>query len=425
MSMYKITGNSYCFFKYVLCTLVVIFLVRVLLLNNGWLRLLQISLLVLFVDLFPLDVSLAASKTTIANKSECRFSGSSYTELPRNAGCFEWNGAIESGVAFNDPTDVIDGLPTTQYTGRAEVDVKWFKRTQIGTLSSFIRLQAQYDPGVSEDLILGAVEQDFAVGLDAFQLKLDNDRGQFTLGKIENAGSVFIADGFTRRGAESLDARSALGFSYQTRIGGIDVVGSISNGSSTATSSNANLPNFGLGVRKKFGAFSASLGLAAVSVDGLISRAPLPVAVRNRSQFLVQDNAELGYGFAAQLAYVHPLLAAHAGVTYARRSSNDVIFAFSDGLDAFSVFGGFTYRLPHNLRLNADFSYVTATQSGFRNQNGIDSAVNVVWSGLKDIEILAEIGFDSIDSFGAGNEFFFENDNDGEIGGYLSIRREF
>ena len=75
--------------------------------------------------------------------------------------------------------------------------------------------------------------------------------------------------------------------------------------------------------------------------------------------------------------------------------------------------------------MNADFSYVTATQSGFRNQNGIDSAVNVVWSGLKDIEILAEIGFDSIDSFGAGNEFFFENDNDGEIGGYLSIRREF
>ena len=403
----------------------VIYLVRVLLLDNGWLRFIQISLLVLFVDYFPLGVSPAASKPTIADKSECRFPGSSYTAFPRNAGCFDWSLAIESGVAFNDPTDVIDGLPTTQYTGRTEIDIKWFKRTQIGTLSSFIRLQSQYDPGVSEDLILGDVEQDFAVGLDAFQLKLDNDRGQFTLGKIENAGSVFIADGFTRRGAESLDARSALGFSYQTRIGGIDVVGSISDGSSTATSSNASLPNFGLGVRKKFGAFSASLGLAAVSVDGLISRAPLPVAVRNRSQFLFQDKAELGYGFAVQLAYVHPLIAAHAGVTYALGSSDDVVFAFSDGLDAVSIFGGFTYRLHHNLRLNADFSYVTATQSGFRNQNGIDSAVNVVWSAWKGIEILAEIGFDSVDNFGAGNEFFFENNNDGEVGGYLSIRREF
>lgn len=394
-------------------------------LNGGFSRFLQISFFVLFVGYIPFGVSPATSKTTIANNSECEFPGSGYTALSFNAGCLEWSRSIESGVAFNDPTDVIDGLPATQYTGRSEVDIKWFKRTQIGTLSSFIRLQAQYDPGVSEDLILGAIEQDFAVGLDAFQLKLNNDRGQFTLGKIENAGSVFIGDGYTRRGAESLDARSALGFSYQTRIGGIDVVGSISDGSSTATSSNANLPNFGLGVRKKFGAFSASLGLAAVSVDGLISRAPLPVAVRNRSQFLFQDNAELGYGFAAQLGYVHPLLAAHVGVTYARRSSNDVVFAFSDGLDAFSVFGGFSYRLHHNLRLNSDFSYVTATQSGFRNQNGIDSAVNVVWSAWKDFEILAEIGFDSVDNFGAGNQFFFENVNNGEVGGYLSIRREF
>ena len=378
-----------------------------------------------FCKIFSIRRFACYLKNNNSHKSECEFPGSSFTELPRNAGCFEWSRTIESGVAFNDPTDVIDGLPTTQYTGRTEVDIKWFKRTQIGTLSSFIRLQAQYDPGVSEDLILGAVEQDFAVGLDAFQLKLDNDRGRFTLGKIENAGSVFIADGFTRRGAESLDARSALGFSYQTRLGGIDIVGSISDGSSTATSSNAKLPNFGLGVRNKFGAFSTSLGFAAVSVDGVLSRAPLPVAVRNRSQFLFRDNAELGYGFAAQLAYVHPLLTAHAGVTYARRSSNDIVFAFSDGFDAFSIFGGFSYSIYYNLRLNADFSYVTATQSGFRNQNGIDSAVNVVWSGLKDIEILAEIGFDSVDNFGAGNGFFFENNNDGEVGGYLSIRREF
>ena len=49
----------------------------------------------------------------------------------------------------------------------------------------------------------------------------------------------------------------------------------------------------------------------------------------------------------------------------------------------------------------------------------------MVWSGLKDTEVLAEIGFDSVDSFGAGNGFFFANDNDGEIGGYLSLRREF
>ena len=382
------------------------------------------------MEFIPLEKAAAASKTAITTSSQspnsqCKFPGSSYKALPLNAGCFEWNRTVESGVAFNDPTDVIDGLAATQYTGRTDVDIKWFKRTQIGTLSSFIRLQAQYDPGVSEDLVLGAVEQDFAVGLDSFQLKLDNDRGRFTLGKIENAGSVFIADGFTRRGAESLDARSALGFSYQTRIGGIDVVGSISDGSNTVSGSRTNLPNFGLGVRKKFGAFSASLGLAAVSVDGLISNAPLPVAVRNRNQFLFQDEAELGYGFAAQLAYVHPLLAAHAGVTYARRSANDIVFAFSDGLDAFSVFGGLSYRLHHNLRLNADVSYVTATQSGFRNQNGIDSAVNVVWSALKDTEILAEIGFDSVDNFGAGNGFFFESDNNGEIGGYLSIRREF
>ena len=75
--------------------------------------------------------------------------------------------------------------------------------------------------------------------------------------------------------------------------------------------------------------------------------------------------------------------------------------------------------------MNADFSYVTATQSGFRNQNGIDSAVNVVWSAWKGIEILAEIGFDSIDNFGAGNEFFFEDNNNGEVGGYLSLRRKF
>ena len=127
-------------------------------------------------------------------------------------------------------------------------------------LHSFIRLQAQYDPGVSEDLILGAVERDFAVGLDAFQLKLDNSRGQFKLGKIENAGSVFIADGFTRRGAESLDARSALGVSYQTRIGGIDAVGSISDGNNTVSGSRANLPNFGLGVRKKFAHSAHHLG---------------------------------------------------------------------------------------------------------------------------------------------------------------------
>ncbi|MEP3630921.1 MAG: hypothetical protein ABJN04_13055 [Hyphomicrobiales bacterium] len=367
----------------------------------------------------------ATSNTAITRKSECDFSGSRYKAVPFNAGCLEWSFAIESGVAFNDPTDVIDGLPSVQYTGRSDIDIKWFKRTQIGTLSSFIRLQSQYDPGVSEDLILGAVERDFAVGLDAFQLKLDNSRGQFKLGKIENAGSVFIADGFTRRGAESLDARSALGLSYQTRIGGIDIVGSISDGSNTVSGSRADLPNFGLGVRKKFGAFSASFGLAAVSVDDFISSAPLPVAVRNGSQFTFKDNAELGYGFAAQLAYVHPLLAAHLGVTYALRSSNDIVFAFSDGLDAFSVFGGVTYSLHHNLRLNADFSYVTATQSGFRNENGIDGAVNIVWSAWKDTEILAEIGYDSVDNFGAGNEFFFANDNNGEVGGYLSIRRKF
>lgn len=112
-------------------------------------------------------------------------------------------------------------------------------------------------------------------------------------------------------------------------------------------------------------------------------------------------------------------------MTYARRSSNDVVFAFSDGLDAFSVFGGFTYKLHHNLRLNVDPSYVTATQSGFRNQNGIDSAVNIVWSGWKGTELLAEVGFDSVDNFGAGNAFFFENDNKGEVGGYLSVRRQF
>lgn len=358
-------------------------------------------------------------------QEKCKSLGSNYKPAPFNVGCFEWSRYVETGVAYNDPTDVIDGLPRFQSTSRSEVDIKWLKRTEIGTLSSFIRLQAQFDPGVSEDLILGAVEQDYAVGLDAFQIKLDNERGRFTLGKIENAGAVFIADGFTRRGAESLDARSALGLSYQTRLGGIDVVGSISDGSSTATSSNAKLPNFGLGVRKKFGALSASLGFAAVSVDGVVSRAPLPVAVRNRSQFLFKNSAELGYGFAAQLAYVHPLLAAHAGVTYARRSSNDVVFAFSDGLDAFSVFGGITYRLHHNLRLNADFSYVTATQSGFRNQNGIDSAINIVWTARENTELLAEIGYDSVDNFGAGNNFFFENDNDGEVGGFFSIRRKF
>ena len=405
------------------------------LVNSGIFRLIKIALLFIFAEYVPLGVAEAASQNAITNHSQpnlpqsnntqCKFPGSGYEALPLNAGCFEWNLAVESGVAFNDPTDVVDELSTSQYTGRADVDIKWFKRTQIGTLSSFVRLQAQYDPGVSEDLILGAVEQDFAVGLDAFQLKLDHDRGQLTLGKIENAGSVFIADGFTRRGAESLDARSALGVSYQTRIKGIDVIGSLSDGSKTVSGSRADLPNFGFGVRKKFGAFSASLGLAAVSVDGLISSAPLPVAVRNNSQFLFQSDAELGYGFAAQLAYVHPLLAAHAGVTYARRSSNDIVFAFSDGLDAFSFFGGFSYRLHHNLRLNADLSYVTATQSGFRNQNGLDSVVNVVWSGFEDTEILAEVGFDSVDSFGAGNGFFFENDNDGEIGGYLSIRRVF
>ncbi|MEP1442461.1 MAG: hypothetical protein ABJK39_05570 [Hyphomicrobiales bacterium] len=358
-------------------------------------------------------------------KATCKDYGSSFRPLPRHFGCFDWNRLVDTGAAFNDPTDVIDGLSAIQFTGRSEIDIKWFKRTKIGTLSSFIRLQSQFDPGVSEDLILGVVEQDFAVGLDAFQLQLDNSRGQFTIGKIENAGSVFIADGFTRRGAESLDARSALGFSYQSRIGGIDVVGSISDGSQTVSGSRANLPNFGLGVRKKFGALSASLGFAAVSVDGLIASAPLPVAVRNGSQFRFEDDAELGFGFAAQLAYVHPLLAVHAGLTYARRSSNDVVFAFSDGLDAFSVFGGFSYKLYHNLRLNADFSYVTATQAGFRNQNGIDSALNIVWSGWKGTELLAEVGFDSVDNFGAGNDFFFEDDNEGEVGGYLSIRRQF
>lgn len=202
----------------------------------------------------------AVSKTAITRKSECDFSGSRFKAVPFNAGCFEWNRTIESGVAINDPTDVVDGLSSIQYTGRSDIDLKWFKRTQIGTLSSFIRLQAQYDPGVSEDLILGAVERDFAVGLDAFQLKLDNSRGQFKLGKIENAGSVFIADGFTRRGAESLDARSALGVSYQTRIGGIDAVGSISDGNNTVSGSRANLPNLGLGVRKKFAHSAHHLG---------------------------------------------------------------------------------------------------------------------------------------------------------------------
>ena len=242
--------------------------------NSGLSRLFKINFLFLFVIFFPLwnfsatsqeainstTKIAAASKTTAASHSQCKFPGSGYRAIPLNAGCFEWSRTIESGVAFNDPTDVVDGLPSIQYTGRSDIDLKWFKRTQIGTLSSFIRLQAQYDPGVSEDLILGAVERDFAVGLDAFQLKLDNSRGQFKLGKIENAGSVFIADGFTRRGAESLDARSALGVSYQTRIGGIDAVGSISDGNNTVSGSRANLPNFGLGVRKKFAHSAHHLG---------------------------------------------------------------------------------------------------------------------------------------------------------------------
>lgn len=410
-----------------------------LLVNSIFCRFFKILFIFIAVEFFPLliypassqepphsaAVPNAASHNVNAKNAKCRSLGGDYKPVPLNAGCFDWSRTIEVGVAYNDPTDVIDGLPAIQFTGRSEVDIKWLKPTQIGTLSSFIRLQSQFDPGVSEDLILGAIEQDYAVGLDGFQLKLDNHWGLFTLGKIENAGAKFIADGFTRRGAESLDARSALGFSYQTRIGGIDVVGSISDGSNTVSGSRADLPNFGLGLKKKFGAFSASLGLAAVSVDSLISRAPLPVSVRNRSQFLFRDNAELGYGFAAQLAYVHPLLAAHAGVTYARRSANDVVFAFSDGLDALSVFGGISYRLHHNLRLNADFSYVTATQSGFRHKNGIDSAVNIVWSALQGTEILAEIGYDSVDNFGAGNDFFFADENDGEIAGFFSVRRKF
>lgn len=372
------------------------------------------------IGLYTLSILCAAS----AQADDCGRYGLSYKGFLDTGACFDISGYARVELVVNDPDNASETPGRAEPNARLRTDIKVLRETEIGTLGAFVRLQADYDPGIFGDLIAGPVGGDFAVGLDAFEIDLDTQKTAIRLGEIENAGAAFISDGFTERGAESLDARSGLGASYQYAFPAATVRVSLSD-PRESTQANPVSPNFGLGISRGFGPVSLGFGAAFVNVDNVIAEAPRALAVRRGDRLRIARNATYGFGVGLDVQYERDRLKTFAGAAYANNAANDVIFSFSDGFDAVTFYAGFSKQLLDRLTLNGDISYVTAVERGLRNLNGVEAAFNVTWRPLEDWRLLGEIGFDSVDDFGAGNGFFFKIENRANIDFLLQVRRDF
>lgn len=355
---------------------------------------------------------------------DCENFGNSYRSVLYGRACFDISGQLHNDVIINDPDDQTSFGSDVQSASRLRIDSKLLKRTEIGTLGAFIRLQLEFDPEISSDLVAGIERRNYAAGLEAFEIQLDNDLGSFRVGKIENAAAAFISNGFTDRGAESLNARAGLGVSFQRRIKGVDVRVSLSNPRDT-TNAQPISPNIGIGFAKNREKWRFSLGATAVNVDTIIANGPLVREVALGRPFTLDDQASFGYGLGANVLYQGEQIRMFGGLTYTLDASNDVIFSFSDGFDAVTFYGGIRYLVSERVQFNGDISYVTAVEKGFRDNNGFEAAVNVVWGFRENWAVLAEAGFDSVDQFGAGNGSFFQLDNPGRFDFLFRVSRDF
>ena len=114
--------------------------------------------------------------------SDCGRYGLGFKGLLDTSTCFDINSHIRGELVINDP-DNPDTIPDgAEFNARIRSEVKILRETEIGTLGAFIRLQADYDPGIFDDLLVGATSEDFAVGLDAFEISLHR---KIVIGRLE------------------------------------------------------------------------------------------------------------------------------------------------------------------------------------------------------------------------------------------------
>lgn len=356
--------------------------------------------------------------------SSCERYGVVFKGLLDTGACFDVNNFARGELVINDPDNPDEISNGAEFNARLRSEVKIIRETEIGTLGAFIRLQADYDPGIFDDLLAGVTRDDFAIGLDAFEISLHREKNAWQIGKIENAGAVFLSDGFTDRGAESFDARTGLGASYQRNFGDTKVRISV-NDPRESTDATPVSPNFGIGALHKVGPVFLGFGAALINVDNVVAASSTLGAPRLSGPIRVDRRASFGLGIGFDIKYEWEDFKVFTGVTYAQNAANDVIFSFSDGFDAITFYAGVSKKIIPEITFNADVSYVTAVENGLRDFNGIEAAINLAWQPFTYWSLLAEIGFDSVDDFGAGEGFFFNLENDSDIDFLLQVRRDF
>ncbi|MEP3525675.1 MAG: hypothetical protein ABJN24_09650 [Hyphomicrobiales bacterium] len=376
-----------------------------------------IAICCIFVASFVVPTNTHAS-------SDCTRYGLGFKGLLDTSTCFDISSYIRGELVINDP-DNPDSVPDgAEFNARVRSEVKILRETEIGTLGAFIRFQADYDPEIFDDLLAGVTSEDFAVGLDAFEISLHRKNSDWQVGEIENAGAVFLSDGFTDRGTESLDARTGLGGSYQRVIWDTKVRFSI-NDPRESTDAIPVSPNFGIGASRKVGPLVLGAGAALINVDDVSSISTSFGTPRLSGPVILGSRATFGFGLGFDVKYEGEALKTFAGITYTKNAANDVIFSFSDGFDAVSFYAGLSKKISQNLTFNTDVSYVTAVEDGLRDLNGFEAAINLTWQPIANWFLLGEIGLDSVDDFGAGEDFFFNNDKNNTVDFLFQVRRDF
>lgn len=367
---------------------------------------------------------LSYSTNSLAEAKKCTRFGIHFKRFYSDDVCFDTTLLTRTEVALNDPDSPNPDPNDLEFNSRTQADTKFYFDHRFGLLSTFIRFRGEYDPFISEDLIVGRDGEDFAVGLQSINVALDRPGWRLTVGEIENAGASFISNGFTDRGTESLDSRSGLGASLLIDMKSTDLIVSLNDPTET-TGSQARLPNAGIGIKHWFGPWSVSSGFAVVNVDDFRTRDSRSKALLGRRPFEILPEATLGYGFGAELGYLGEYFDARAGVTYSKNASNDVIFSFSDGFDAATIYSAVHIGLTDRVFINGDLSFVTATANDLRHLNGIEAAANISWYPHGPWQFLAEVGVDNVDEFGAGDQFFFLTEKKTEVDALFQVTRHF
>ena len=184
-------------------------------------------------------------------------------------------------------------------------------------------------------------------------------------------------------------------------------------------------PNFGIGASRKVGHLILGAGAALINVDDVSSLSTSFGTPRLSGPVILGSRAAFGFGLGFDVKYEREDLKTFAGITYTKDAANDVTFSFSDGFDAVSFYAGLSKKITQNLTFNTDVSYVTAVEDGLRDLNGFEAAINLTWQPIVNWFVLAEVGFDSIDDFGAGEGFFFNNEKSNVFDFLFQVRRDF